>query len=83
MQLDATWAAVAGAATYRIQYSTSSSFTSPTTINGATGTTYSIVPPQVAGQLWYVRVYALSAGGSLVSAASPTASATAGSISPP
>ena len=52
--------------------------------NGITGTTYSIVPiPQTGGQLLYVRVYALSAGGSIVSPASSTASRTTGSISPP
>jgi prepilin-type N-terminal cleavage/methylation domain-containing protein len=83
IQLDVSWPTVAAAATYRIEYSTSSTFTSSTFINSILGTSYTFTPaPPTGSQLYYVRVYSVSAG-AIVSSASPYGSATTGTVSPP
>lgn len=53
------WDAVAGATSYRLQYSTNSGFTSPTTINNIPGTTHTVTGLPV-GTLYYVKVFAVT-----------------------
>lgn len=72
-QITVSWASVAVASSYRLEYSTSSSFTSPTPITGLT-TTSRQVSSLNQGVTYYFRVFALV--GSTSSAASPSANAT-------
>lgn len=58
-QITISWAAASGAQTYNLQRSTSSSFTSPTTVTGITGTSQ-VVTGLPTGTLYYFRVQAVS-----------------------
>ncbi len=73
-QVTLNWASVSVATTYTLQHSTSSSFTSPTTITGITGTSQ-VVTGLSQGQTRYYRVYALVGSTQSISP-SPTATAT-------
>jgi prepilin-type N-terminal cleavage/methylation domain-containing protein len=83
IQLDVSWAEVIPAASYKIEYSTSSSFTSPAVANNVTGTNLTIYPT-LGGTLYYVRVSTVTLD-SRESAPSTAASATTttDAISPP
>lgn len=70
-QITVSWNSVSVADTYRIQYSTSSNFSSASTINGITDTSRAVTGLN-QGQTYYFRVFALV--GSVPSAASDTAS---------
>lgn len=73
-QITVTWSSVSVAQTYKLQYSSTSDFSSSvTTINGLTSTTHILTGLQ-QGLTHYFRVYALV--GTTESVASPTASAT-------
>jgi type II secretory pathway pseudopilin PulG len=74
-QITATWCAVSVATTYTLEYSTSSSFSSPTDVTGiAAGTLTKAVTGLTQGEIYYFHVYALV--GSATSLASPSANAT-------
>jgi fibronectin type 3 domain-containing protein len=72
-QIAVSWSSVSGATSYRLQYSTSSSFSSPTTINSLTGTS-TTVSSLAQATTYYFRLYAINAGGT--SGASNSAEAT-------
>lgn len=72
-QITINWSSVSGATSYRLQYSTSSSFSSPTTINSLTGTS-TTVSSLAQATTYYFRLYAINAGGT--SGASNSAEAT-------
>lgn len=69
--LKPTWSAAANATAYRVQYSTSSSFSSPVS-NDVTATTYTTPATLDQGRIYYFRVFALN--GSMIGTASPTES---------
>jgi len=72
-QLTLSWSAVTDAASYKIEYATNSSFTSMSTINGATGTSRAFTG-LIQGATYYFRVYAVSASTIQSVSASPVAS---------
>lgn len=73
-QITVNWATVSVATSYTLQHSASSSFTSPTTVTGITGTSQ-VVTGLTQGQTRYFRVYAL-VGAVSSNSPSPTANAT-------
>lgn len=80
-QVTLSWTALAGASTYTINHSASSSMTSPTTITGATGTSRAIAGlPQ--GAVRYFTVAGVTASG-YTGQASTVASATPSVCPPP
>lgn len=72
-QITASWSSVSVATSYTLEYSTSASFTSPSSITGITGISQPVTG-LTQGETYYFRVYALV--GVTPSVASPTASAT-------
>ncbi len=73
-QITVNWTTVAGAATYKLERSTSSSFTSPTMVTGLTGNS-TAVSGLSAGIRYYFRAYAVN-GSNVDSAASNVINAT-------
>jgi prepilin-type N-terminal cleavage/methylation domain-containing protein len=72
-QITAGWSAVPAVDSYTLQYSTSNSFSSPTTITDILSTSRAL-PSLNQGQQYFIRVFAVVSGAS--SAASPSANAT-------
>lgn len=61
-QITVSWSSVSGASSYQLQRSTASNFSSPTTINGITGTSQAVTG-LAQGERYYFRLYAVNAGG--------------------
>lgn len=72
-QITVTWPAVSGATAYRIEYSTSSTFTTLTALPNTSSTTQVISSGLSAGTRYYLRGYAITSG--VDSAASATVNA--------
>lgn len=60
--INLAWNGTAGALSYTLQYANNASFTTPTTVNGVTSTTYAL-GPLTTGRYYWWRVRAVSASG--------------------